>query len=144
MRQKNPQIVRKFRIDAMQSNKKRGSRRLFRHFDFPGLKINFFFLINFRDCVDSANWDHCLVGHWKTGHKGNLSVSFDGGFNVRRLNFFSHDVARLQHGSHPIMYSIRFQNEKNTGKFQRSEIHRFHYVFDLHRLVGFRPHLLRN
>ena len=98
----------------------------------------------YRAHCSSAGWCYILADNRTTGHKGDPPLPSNGSTDLQGINFFTHDVSRLQHVSHPHVHSLCLQNPENPGKLQRGQIHRIHYVLNLYRLAGFRPDLFRN
>lgn len=77
-------------------------------------------------------------------HDGDPSVSTIRGANVPRVHVLLDDVPGLQHVPDSDVHSVRVQDTQDPGGLQRGQIHRLHYVLDVHRLAGFRAHLLRH
>ena len=64
--------------------------------------------------------------------------------HLQRLRLQPHDLPHSHHLPRAALHNLRVQNEKNSRKFQRSQIHRLHNVLNLHRLSRLNRHLLRH
>lgn len=84
------------------------------------------------------------MAHYRTtGHHGNSSLSVISGTYVPRIDILADDVPRVQYVPNTHVYSVRVQDTKDTGELQRSEVHWFYNVLDLHRMVSIRADLFR-
>ena len=106
-------------------------------------KLSLFGPLRCRYHVCSSCGSGNLVDNRATRYKRNLSTSTISRAHLSCIHVFADDVSSLQHVPHSHVYSVRFQDSQNSGKFQRSQVHRFYHVFNVYRLVGIYSYLLR-
>lgn len=94
-----------------------------------------------RHCCNTIVRHDRLAGHRASGRQGDSSATINCRLDMQGVNIFAHHVTGVQYDFNFAVHIVRIQNPKNPGEFQWSQIHWFHHVFNVHRLVGIFAHL---
>lgn len=93
---------------------------------------------------DTTIWCYRLACYRAPRCQRNSSAAIDCCAHMQSVDIFTHHVAGVQYDFDIIMHIICIQNAKNTRKFQRSQIHWFHNVFNMYCVVGISTNLFRH
>lgn len=97
-----------------------------------------------RHCIGSVSRNDWMAGIRESGRQGNSSAAINRCADMQGVNIFIDHVTCLQYGADTLVHIVCIQNTKNPGELQRSQIHWFHHVFNVHRLAGIFTDLFRN
>ena len=85
-----------------------------------------------------------MVSVRATEHCSGVSRAGDGDPAVSSEQPAHRDVTRLQHAAHRTVHGVRSEDPQDPRELQRSKVHCFHHVLDVHCVARFHTHLLWN
>lgn len=97
-----------------------------------------------RDCSYPAGRIDCMADLWSSGCSRGLSFASPGCADLQRLRTQPHDFTHSHYLPCSALHNLRFQDQKDSGEFQWSEVYWLYNVLNMHSVPCFYRDLLRH